>query len=133
MAAEWYAPALKSESMARFLGFVTIFVGVQIVGAILGWLMSKFLKTVGLSWLDRLLGAAFGFVKAGLIAIALVLALTAFPFQPVKDSVARSQAAPYVLEIAGVLAAIAPQELKDGFRSGYEEIQKLWKKVPDKT
>ncbi len=133
VAAAWYIPVLKSEALARFLGFLTIFVGVQVVGGLIGWMVSKFLKTVGLSWLDRLMGGAFGFIKAGLIAVALVLALTAFPFQPVKDSVARSQVAPYVLEIAGVLASLAPQELKDEFRKGYEDVRQLWDKVPQKT
>jgi len=119
-------PFFKNDTVSRFLAFLVIFIGVQLVGALLGWLISKFWKAVGLSWLDRLLGGAFGVVKAALIATAAILVLTAFPVVPVGDAVAKSRVAPYFLEISGVVAALAPQELKDEFKKGYDEIRELW-------
>jgi len=126
-AAEIYVPYFKSESMARFFGFLTIFIGVQLAGALVAWVLSKFVKTVGLSWLDRLLGGAFGIVQTALTATGLVLFLTAFPFGPLKESVAKAWSAPYVFECARIVTTLAPQELKDAFRKGYDEVQKFWK------
>ena len=40
--------------------------------------MSRFLRTIGLSFFDRLLGAGFGLVRGLLIAIALLTAFMAF-------------------------------------------------------
>jgi membrane protein required for colicin V production len=122
----FYAGFLKSEPLADFLGFVTIFVAVRLAGALLGWGLSKIFKAAGLSWLDRLLGGAFGALRTALVATGLVLILAAFPFKPLSESIARSQAAPYLLEGAQFFAALAPKELKDGFQKSYEDMQKLW-------
>ena len=45
-ASEMFQPYLKSESMARVLGFLTIFIGVQIAGAIVAKVLSKLLSTL---------------------------------------------------------------------------------------
>jgi len=124
---------LKSEALCHFLGFVIVFLLVRIAGALIAWLVSKIVKFAGLSWLDRLLGGAFGVLRAALVGIAILLALTAFPFQPLEKSVAQSRVAPYLLEGARVLAAMAPRELKDGFQKGYEELQKVWKQTVPET
>jgi membrane protein required for colicin V production len=129
-AAALLQPHLKSEPLARFLGFILIFAGVNIVGAIIISVMNRIYKATGLSWVDRLLGGGFGVLKTVLVAIALVLALTAFPFQPVRDSIAESFFAPYVLEAARTLAALAPPELKDGFKRGYDEVKRIWEGLP---
>ncbi len=126
VAAALFAPYVKSQSLANFLGFLTIFVTVQLVGALISWLMGKFFKGAGLDWLNRLLGGAFGVVKAAVIGVVLVLALTAFPVKPVPDSVARSRLSPYFIEASHVLVYLTPRELKDGFIETYERIKKLW-------
>jgi membrane protein required for colicin V production len=125
----FYADFVKSLPLANFLGFITIFLAVRIAGALLGWLLSKIFKAAGLSWLDRLLGGAFGALRTALIGTGLVLILAAFPFKPVSDSVAQSRSAPYLLEGAQFFAAMAPKEFKDAFQKSYQELQELWKKT----
>lgn len=122
----FFAGFLKSEHLADFLGFVVIFVAVRLAGALLGWALNKIFKAAGLSWLDRILGGAFGALRTALVATGLVLILAAFPFKPLSDSIAHSRSAPYLLEGAQLFAALAPKELKDSFQKNYEELQKLW-------
>lgn len=121
-----FHPFVASQSIANLCGFLALFVGFQIAGAVLAWILSKLLKSAGLSWVDRLLGAAFGLAKAALVAIALVLALTAFPLKPFPNAVAESQVAPYVIDLSRMLAAVAPKEMKDAFAESYDRILKIW-------
>jgi len=80
-----------------------------------------------LSFVDRMLGACFGLVRGLLISIAIVLALLAFaPVKSPPDAVVRSKVAPYVIDAARVCAAIAPHEMKDGFRKSYEQVKTIW-------
>lgn len=126
IAAALFSPYVKSQQVANLLGFLTIFGLVQLVGALISWLAGKLVKSAGLGWLNRLLGAAFGVVKAAVIGVIFVLALTAFPVKPVPDSVSQSRLAPYFIEASHVLVYLAPRELKDGFLETYERVKKMW-------
>ena len=73
------------------VAFVAIFVCSLIVTTLIGLLLSKMVKAVGLEGLDRTLGALFGTAKGVLIlvAIALLAGLTNAPRQSYwRDSIA---------------------------------------------
>jgi membrane protein required for colicin V production len=123
-------PYVSSKSLANIAGFLLVFVGVQLFGALLAWGLGRLFKWTGLSWLDRLLGAAFGLLKASLIGIILIMMLLAFPLKPAPESVAKSTLAPYLIEASHVLVYLAPRELKDGFLGSYDRVKKLWKGLP---
>ena len=124
--AGFFAHYLKEQSLANFLGFLSILLGVQLVGALLARLLSKSVKKVGMGWLDRLLGGAFGAVRAILIATVFVMILTAFSGPKAPESVAESKIAPYVLEAAQILVYLTPREIRDGFHSNYEKLREQW-------
>ncbi len=128
VAAAYLLPFVSSRSVANVLGFVLIFIAIQILGAIVGRMLHKLFKWTGLGWLDRLLGFAFGSLKAILVGIVLVLILTAFPMKPVPDAVSRSRIAPYLIGAAQAISYIAPRELRDGFAETYDRLLNLWKK-----
>jgi len=120
-------PYVNSPGIAHLCGFLIVFIGVILLGALLGYLLGKVIQWAGLSWFDRLLGAGFGLVRAVVIAIALVMAITAFT--PGKDpprAVLRSRLAPYVIDSAHVLSGLAPRELELEFRKRYAQIKKTW-------
>jgi len=120
-------PYVSSPGIANFCGFLIVFVIVLVAGSIIGRLLARMMKAAGLSFLDRLLGAGFGVVRWLLISIALVLALLAFtPGKSPPSSVVHSKVAPYVIDAAGVFAAVAPHELKEGFRKSYEQVKSIW-------
>ena len=70
-----------SPAVAQVLGFAALFVGVLIVGGIVGALLSRMIRAIGLGWLDRLLGGAFGFARgvAILIVLVLIAGITSLP------------------------------------------------------
>lgn len=134
-AAAMLRPYVAHASLANFAGFGMIFVTVTIIGAIVSRILEKMLKWAGLKWLDRLMGAGLGAVRAGVVAAAMVMGLCAFSRNPPPSAVAQSRLAPYALEIANLLTALAPPELRKGFDESYAKVKKLWqdilKKVPD--
>lgn len=83
-AAAWL-PASISSPPARYLSaFVALFLGTVIVLELLGFLLSKLLRAVGLGFIDRLLGAIFGIARGVLVAWILTL-LGGFTTLPQRD------------------------------------------------
>lgn len=117
---------VNSRAIANLFGFFVIFVGILVVGAIVGRLLAKFLKWVGLSWFDRLLGGAFGLARGALVAVALVTVLMAFAPSPAPRSVGDSKLMPYVAGVSSVLAALTPREIREGFWATKDGAQKMW-------
>jgi len=122
-------PYVSSKEIAHFCGFILVFVGVLILGAIIGHLFGRLVKAAGLSFFDRLLGAGFGAVRGLLLAVALIVAIVAFvpgsADQPPR-AVVGSRFAPYVIDTAHVFATMAPRELKDGFHKHYGQVKSIW-------
>lgn len=133
LAGGFLLPFVSSPAVAHFCGFLIVFIGVQLLGSLVGWIANRILKAAKLSFLDRLLGAAFGLARGALIATAVVMAVTAFApgVKPAEapESVVDSRIAPYVLDAARAVTLIAPRELKDEFAARYQQAQKLIKSV----
>jgi membrane protein required for colicin V production len=128
--AGYIQPYVSSRAMAGFCGFVVVFLGVMLIGSMVGFGVSKMLRVTGLSFFDQLLGAAFGIVRGVLMASALVMALLAFApgarANTPPESVTRSRLAPFVIGAARIFIAAAPREMKDGFRRSYGQVRSYW-------
>jgi membrane protein required for colicin V production len=115
--------------VANLIGFLLIVFAVLLLGGLLGWIVNRFLRTIGLSFFDRVLGAAFGFVRGLLVAIALLTAYMSFgpeiDSKTVSASVLHSRIAPYVLDASHAFVSIAPMELKSGFLKQYAQVKSL--------
>jgi membrane protein required for colicin V production len=126
-AGSFLLPYLSSRAVANFIGFILVFCGVLLVGSLAGRVMQRFMKTVGLSAFDRLLGACFGLVRGVLLAVVFVMAMMAFsPDRRAPRAVLDSRLSPYVVDAAGVCASMAPFELKEGFRSSHKQVKAFW-------
>jgi membrane protein required for colicin V production len=127
-----FTPLGLSQRAANLAGFLTVFLGTVILGAMLGWLVNRFLRTIGLSFFDRLLGAVFGLARGVLIAMAVLTALLAFgpliEAGTTPSAVLNSRIAPYVLEASRLFVSIAPMELKATFRKQYTQVKSAWRK-----
>jgi membrane protein required for colicin V production len=134
--AAWIHRYVHSVTVSNLLGFFVVFWGFMAVGSLLAKLLAKLFKWTGLSWLDRLLGGAFGFVRGGLIAIAFIAVLLAFTPRPLPNWMVDSQVLPYAIDASNVCAALAPKAIKYAFRNSMAEIRKAWddqlKKKPHK-
>jgi uncharacterized membrane protein required for colicin V production len=60
LVASYFLDYVSSRAIANLIGFFVIFITISLLGAIVGRILGKFFKWVGLSWVDRLLGGAFG-------------------------------------------------------------------------
>ena len=119
-----FAEFTRTESVADLLGFLVLFVGCILIGAMAAFLINHFVKAASLKWIDRLLGAIFGFLRGWAIASMLVVALLAFP---VRDNLmARSFFAPYLLAGARAAVLLVPQGLKDKFNKQYKKALQAW-------
>ncbi len=123
-------PLVGSKEVANLLGFLLIVAGVIVLGWIVGWLIGLMAKITGLSWLDRLMGAAFGLARGVVVCVALITAMVAFA--PGKDSrtppraVVDSKIAPYLIDTAHAVTRAAPRELRDEFSRRYDQVKRLW-------
>lgn len=117
---------VNSRAIANLIGFFVIFFGVMLVGAIVGRILAKFFKWVGLSWLDRLLGGAFGLARGLVIAAGIVTVLLAFAPMPPPASVVDSKLMPYVIDVSGIFAALTPREIKDSFYATKDKLMAAW-------
>jgi membrane protein required for colicin V production len=129
LAGALFIPYLNSPAAAHLAGFVVVFGGVLLFGAVVSAIVGKFLRVTGLSIFDHLLGAGFGLARGLLIGVALLLAIMAFsPSGQPPASVVQSRTAPYVIDGARVVAAMAPHEIRDGFRKSYAQVKSVWEK-----
>jgi membrane protein required for colicin V production len=124
--AAWIEDYVRSKTAANLLGFFFVLICFILAGALVGWALSKLFKWTGLSWLDRMLGGAFGLVRGTFLCIALVAVLTAFAPKPPPRWMAESRVLPYVLGASSVCAALAPQALKDAFHDTVRELERIW-------
>jgi membrane protein required for colicin V production len=129
----YFLPYVSHKGIANFIGFLVIFLLVVLLGALAGMLLSLLFRWAGLTWLDRLLGGAFGILRGFVFAVALVLALLAFTPNPPPRSVVESRVAPYIVDAAEICASLAPHEVKEGVRESYEKVKKIWSEVLEKA
>jgi membrane protein required for colicin V production len=119
-AALWFEDLTKSHEIALGLGFLVLFLGTLLAGAIVGMLGHKLIETAGIQWFDRFLGGIFGLVRGVLVDAILLMAMVAFAIKP--ESVRQSALAPYVTTGTRVIAFVMPGNLKAQFRLGFQKF-----------
>ena len=121
-AASWFRGATDSTEVAKGLGFLVLFLGILMVGAVIAFLLRRFVQIAGLGWFDRFLGGIFGLVRGFAVCSVLLLAMVAFSL---KGAVVQdSTLAPYVLMGARVVGAALPQDLRSQFQAGLGKFKK---------
>ena len=117
---------IPSVTASNLIGFFFVLFLVAFAGALIGKLLSKLFKWTGLSWLDRLMGAAFGLVRGALVAVAFIAVALAFTPKPTPNWMVNSAVLPYAIDASNMLAALAPNAIKEAFRESMREIRKAW-------
>lgn len=126
MPAAWFAEYFESKAASSVLGFVVVFAAILIAGGLLARLIGRIFKWAGLTWLDRLLGAGFGFMRGAVIITGIATVVTAFAPNPPPKWIAQSEVMPYTEGFSKVLSAVAPRELKEKFDENLIRIRRLW-------
>lgn len=101
---------ITSSTWANIISFVIIFLIVSVLINFIGVLLHKTLKKLTLSWLDRVGGVAFGFIRGVIIVVILVIILTKFPIANSSKLISSSQIIPYLYSVVKVLLAFLPPE-----------------------
>lgn len=110
-----------SMPVAKVVAFVVIALGVMILAGIVGRIIRWSVRFVGLGWLDRLAGAAFGLVKGAVLVVVMIVALLAF--LPKTSLVRNSRLAPAFLAAAHGVAGVSPAQLSEKIRSGITDLR----------
>ena len=89
-------------------GYGLSFLGVLVFVGLIGWLLRKLVRSVGLSGADRALGAALGLARGGFVACTLVL-LMGFTAIPREAGWRQSHVVPVLLPGAQWLRGWLPE------------------------
>ncbi|MCU1327301.1 MAG: Colicin production protein [Bryobacterales bacterium] len=127
IAGAYLEPLVHSEKTANLLGYIVVFLVVMTVGTLAGWIIARFIQTIGLSFVDRFMGAMVGLVRGLVVCIALLIGFTAYgphlKSRTAPDAVLNSQIAPWLMKASDYGVAMAPMELKRAFREYYGEVK----------
>lgn len=113
--AEVFPELLPTPQLRVAAAFAAIFVGTLIACALVGWLLSRIVKAVGLGALDAALGTVLGGVRAVLIllAAALLAGLTSLP----RDAFWKaSVSGPLLGDMVRKLKPVLPAPLAESLR-----------------
>ena len=126
-------PYVSSPTVAHFAGFFLVFFGVLLLGGLVSRVAGRFLRVTGLTVFDHALGAGFGLARGVVISVALILGIMAFSQgDNPPAAVVNSRVAPYVAFAARAIAAVAPHELREGFRKRYDQLRSSWGRALEK-
>lgn len=133
--AERLMPWVRTPTVANVVGFLIIFVGSLVVGALISSLLSRFFNWMGLTWFNHFLGGVAGFLRGAVMIAALVDVLVAFAPSPTPEFLSHSRVLPYASEVAGWLVGMAPRSLRDAFDEQMQNLRRLWEhpQAPDRA
>jgi membrane protein required for colicin V production len=105
----WIQFYVQSSTASTVIAFGIIVLAVLITGGILNFILGLMLRRSGLSSIDKILGACFGFAR-GVFIVSLVLAIlsmTSIPYQSyVQGSRVYAQLQPVIRWISGYIPMV---------------------------
>lgn len=122
-AASWLSDDGNPTMTELFGGYALSFVVVMLAVALIGALAKSMVRSVGLSGVDRMLGAALGLLRGAFLACILVL-LMGFTPLPREPSWRQSSVVPALLPAAGWMRSKLPDwsvpemDFRNALRSG---------------
>jgi membrane protein required for colicin V production len=117
----WTERWIHPPGVAEAIAFVAIAIAVMIAAGLTGRFIRWSVRSIGLGWADRLMGAAFGLVKGCVLVTLGVMAVAAF--LPHPGWMERSRLAPYFLSAAHEAAMVTPSDLGQRIRMGVKMIR----------
>jgi membrane protein required for colicin V production len=113
-------PVIATQSTARAVAFALIVIGTIIVATIVGGALHRAASALGLSTLNRALGACFGVARGVVICVAALAGLMLTPTG--ATTVSHSLLAPYLLQAAHVVSFVMPQSVQQQLSQDAERI-----------
>lgn len=110
----------ESSATANACGFLLIVGCALALGFLAGELLRGSLRRAKLAWMDRVLGALFGFARGMAVCSVVYLALTAFPVR--LDTVEEARTAPALAEGARLLSWLTSTDMRTRFQVEYRRL-----------
>ncbi len=101
---------IETPSMRMAVTFLIIFIGVLLLGGMLGYLAGQVVKKTGLSGTDRMLGTVFGVLR-GVVIVGILVLLAGFTPLPGDPWWSESQLLPHFERFALWLAGFLPPDI----------------------
>jgi len=114
-------PLVRISAIANTIAFLLIAFLITAVAALIGKLLSKAFKTIGLGWLDGIAGAIFGFFQGVVLVVVFVLVIVAF--FPGEPWLAKSTLPRMFFGALHVSTQVTPSELASRVRSGVHAVE----------
>jgi len=118
----YISPYISSRWLPDNVAFLLIFSLVLVLAGLLGRTVRWLIKEVGLSGIDRFLGALLGFVRGSLLVAIVLLGMTAFA--PNSRWLQGSSLAPYFQVVGRAAIWVAPSELRSQFYQGLDYLRR---------
>ena len=118
----YISPYISSRWLAEIVAFLLIFSLVLVLAGLLGRTVRWLIKEVGLSGIDRFLGALLGLVRGSLLVAIVLLGMTAFA--PNSRWLQGSSLAPYFQVVGRAAIWVAPSELRSQFYQGLDYLRR---------
>jgi membrane protein required for colicin V production len=122
-----FLPLVRYAAIADAVAFLLIALLVMVLFALIGKMLAKAFKMIGLGWLDGIFGAIFGFFQGVVVVVVLILVIVAF--FPQQEWLAQSNLPRMFFGALHVSTHMTSSELSgrvhEGLRSIEEESQRL--------
>ncbi len=114
-------PFLRIPAVASTVAFLLIALLVMAIVGVIGSLLAKAFKMIGLGWLDGIAGAIFGFFQGVLLVVVLILVIVAF--FPEEHWLAESNLPRMFFGALHVSANVTPKDLSARVHTGLKSIE----------
>jgi membrane protein required for colicin V production len=114
-------PYVKIDEIADTVGFLLIALLVMAIAGIVGNILAKTFHQIGLGFLDRLAGGAFGFVQ-GILLVTLFI-LVAVAFFPSAHWLVEARLPRSFFGACHVSTHMSPEELAQRVRAGLRTLE----------
>ncbi len=112
----WFSTWVRLPALAEAGAFLLIALLVMVVAGVVGRLIRWSMRTIGLGWADRCMGAGFGLVKGAVLVTLGVMLLVAF--WPGSAALRGSRLGPYFVAAAKESSVGTPEALRSKIRFG---------------
>ena len=117
----WLNGWVHSPGVAEAIAFVVIAIAIMVIAGLAGRLIRWSVRSIGLGWADRFIGAIFGLLKGCVLVTLGIMAIAAF--LPHATWLEQSKFAPYFLSVAHEASAVTPAQLGERIREGVKVIR----------
>jgi membrane protein required for colicin V production len=116
-----FLPLVRYAAIADTIAFLLIALLVMVLFALVGNLLARAFKMIGLGWLDGIAGAIFGFFQGVVLVVVFILVIVAF--FPQQEWLVQSNLPRMFFGALHVSTHMTPSELSGRVHAGLQSIE----------